>query len=247
MKTTPTIELRSVTKCFSPASPASPPAVHALEFTASAGEVVGMLGENGAGKTTTLRMIAGLIRPSSGQVLVNGHDTQHEPSQTRRSVGALFGGAVGLYDRLSGRENIRYFADLNGLSAPDAHRCTNDLIELLDMQSFADRRVAEYSSGMKQRTALARALVHQPKILLLDEPTTGLDISSATIVQRFVQRRKSEGKLILVSSHNIEELETLCDRVLILHSGQLRYVAYRDETGAYALRDLYSQIVESTG
>lgn len=226
-------------------SHASPPAVTELNFTANAGEVIGMLGENGAGKTTTLRMIAGSIRPSSGQVLVNGYDAQLEPARTRRSVGALFGGAVGLYDRLSGRENIRYFADLNGLSASDAGRSTDDLIELLAMQSFSERRVAEYSSGMKQRTALARALVHRPEILLLDEPTTGLDISSAMIVQGFVQRQKNDGKVVLLSSHNIEELETLCDRVLILHSGQLRHLAQRDETGAYNLRGLYSQTLGS--
>jgi len=231
-----------VTKRF---SQTSPPAVAELEFTASAGEVIGLLGENGAGKTTTLRMIAGLIRPSSGQVFVNGYNAQLEPARTRRSVGALFGGAVGLYDRLSGRENIRYFADLNGLSPPDARRYTEDLIELLSMQGFAERRVAEYSSGMKQRTALARALVHRPGILLLDEPTTGLDIGSAMIVQRFVHRQKGEGKLILLSSHNIEELETLCDRVLILHSGRLCHVARREEAGAYGLRGLYTQTMES--
>ncbi|TVR88739.1 MAG: ATP-binding cassette domain-containing protein [Spirochaetaceae bacterium] len=242
MSATPAIELRRVTKCF---SHSSPPAVAELEFSAAPGEVIGMLGENGAGKTTTLRMIAGLIRLSSGQLLVNGYDTQREPARTRRSVGALFGGAVGLYDRLSGRENIRYFAYLNGLSGPDARRCTEELIELLEMQSFAERRVSEYSSGMKQRAALARALVHRPEILLLDEPTTGLDIGSAMIVQQFVHRQKSEGKLILLSSHNIEELETLCDRVLILHAGHLCHIAQRDASGGYNLRGLYTQTLES--
>ncbi len=194
-------------------------ALNDVSLRVERGEVLGLLGSNGAGKTTLLRILAGLLRPSTGTATVAGFDTVRDSTAVHSVVGALFGGAVGLYDRLTARENIRYFASLNGVK--DVEQQTGTVISLFGLETFADRLVNGFSSGMKQRTALARAMVHQPHILMLDEPTTGLDIAAALVVQEFVLRCRDEGRTVLVSSHNTGELERVCSRVIIVRDGAI--------------------------
>ncbi len=197
------------------------PAVNNISFSVNSGEIVGVLGENGAGKTTTLRMIGTMLKPTSGNAIINGYDTKKEPEKVRSQVGILFGGETGLYDRLTARENINYFARLNNLSEEESNREINVLSKAFDMDNYIDKRVGAFSRGMKQKTGILRSVIHNPSVMLLDEPTTGLDISSSKIVQDFVIRCKKENKAILFSSHNIDEITTLCDRIIIINKGSI--------------------------
>ena len=196
-------------------------AVDDISFGVAKGEIVGLVGENGAGKTTTLRMLATMLKPSSGTATVNGYDIVRQPSQVRGEIGILFGGEVGLYDRLTGRENISYFAELNGMTKAETAASINELITLLDMQEYIERRVGKFSRGMKQKVAIARSIVHKPSVMLFDEPTAGLDVSAARIVQDFILHCKQEQKAIIFSSHSMSEVEKLCDRIVVIHKGKI--------------------------
>lgn len=196
-------------------------AVDDISFGVAKGEIVGLVGENGAGKTTTLRMLATMLKPSSGTATVNGYDIVRQPSQVRGEIGILFGGEVGLYDRLTGRENISYFAELNGMTKAETAASINELITLLDMQEYIERRVGKFSRGMKQKVAIARSIVHKPSVMLFDEPTAGLDVSAARIVQDFILHCKQEQKAIIFSSHSMSEVEKLCDRIVMIHKGKI--------------------------
>lgn len=212
------IVLRSVTKMFNGFT-----AVENLSFAVGRGEVVGLLGENGAGKTTVLRMIATVLRPTSGSIEIDGLDAIRHAQAVRKRIGILFGGETGLYDRLTARENIAYFGRLYGLPPTTLAERIEALAERFGMRAFLDKRVGGFSKGMKQKTAIARSLVHDPDILLLDEPTTGLDVTSANEMRRLIERFRKEGKTVMFSSHIMSEVQRLCDRVLILHKGVLRY------------------------
>lgn len=196
-------------------------AVNCISFEAREGEVLGLLGENGAGKTTTLRLLATMLKPSGGTAEINGHDLVQDPDGVRGEIGILFGGEVGLYDRLSARENIKYFAQLNNMENGKIDARINELSKMLDMDEYIDKRVAKFSRGMKQKVAIARAIVHNPKVMLFDEPTTGLDVTSSRIVHDFIESCKKEGKVIVFSSHTMSEVEKLCDRVIIMHKGKV--------------------------
>ncbi len=180
-----------------------------------------MLGENGAGKTTTLRMLATMLKITEGQALINGHDVIKEADKVRGEIGILFGGEVGLYDRLTARENIKYFAELNGMSKEETNKSIEELAKNLDMTEYLNRRVGKFSRGMKQKVAIARSIVHNPSVVLFDEPTIGLDVTSAKIVQDFILKCKSDGRTIIFSSHTIPEVEKLCDRIVIIHKGKI--------------------------
>ncbi|MBU5453953.1 ABC transporter ATP-binding protein [Caproiciproducens sp. MSJ-32] len=195
--------------------------VNSISFSVNPGEIVGLLGENGAGKTTTLRMISTMLKINSGNITVNNINVKENPSEVRKNIGILFGGDVGLYDRLTGRENIRYFANLHGMSKEEADKRVDELAESFGMKDYIDKPVGKYSRGMKQKISIARAIVHNPSVMLFDEPTTGLDVSAAKIVQDFILQCKNEGKTILFSSHSIKEVEKLCDRVVIINKGNL--------------------------
>ncbi len=212
------VTVRGLTKRY---RSVSAPALRDFSLYVARGEVVGLLGANGAGKTTLLRILSGLLRPTEGTAAVLGLDSVRDATAVHGVVGALFGGAVGLYERLSARENIRYFALLNGVARVEIPKRIDQMISLFGMQEFADRIVGGFSSGMKQRTALARAMVHRPRVLLLDEPTTGLDIAAALVVQEFVLRCRAEGRSVLISSHNTGELERVCSRVVIVADGRI--------------------------
>jgi len=196
-------------------------AVDNLNFTINDGEIVGLLGENGAGKTTTLRIISTMIKCTGGTVKVNGVDINKESSKVRSQIGILFGGEVGLYDRLTARENIRYFAELNGITKDAADESIKNLSEELQMTEYMDRRIGKFSRGMKQKVAIARSIVHEPKVILLDEPTAGLDVSSSRLIHDFIKNCKKQNKAIVFSSHSMEEVQKLCDRIIIIHKGKM--------------------------
>jgi sodium transport system ATP-binding protein len=210
------IEVINLTKQFKEVK-----AVDNLSFNINEGEIVGLLGENGAGKTTTLRIISTMIKCTSGTVKVSGFDINKEPSKVRNEIGILFGGEVGLYDRLTARENIRYFAELNGMTKEAADKSIEDLSDRLEMKEYLDRRVGKFSRGMKQKVAIARSIVHEPKVVLLDEPTAGLDVTSSRLIHDFIKHCKKENKAIVFSSHSMQEVEKLCDRIIIIHKGKM--------------------------
>jgi sodium transport system ATP-binding protein len=193
-------------------------AVAGVSFTAPDGQITGLLGPNGAGKTTTLRMLYTLLRPDQGQVRVDGLDAAADPLAVRRRLGVL-PDARGLYRRLTARENIAYFAALQGLDAASAQRRIEALIETLGMQDIADRAAAGFSQGERLKTALARALVHDPSNVLLDEPTNGLDVMSTRSLRDFLRQLKAQGRCVLFSTHVMQEVTALCDRVVVIANG----------------------------
>ncbi|AKA69097.1 ATP-binding cassette domain-containing protein [Clostridium scatologenes] len=210
------IKVQALTKIFKNIS-----AVDNINFEVNNGEIVGLLGENGAGKTTTLRMLATMLRPTSGTALINNYDVNKDPENVRGEIGILFGGEVGLYDRLTGRENISYFAQLNGMSKEKTEKSIEYLAKNLEMEEYLDRRVGKFSRGMKQKISIARSIVHNPSVVLFDEPTSGLDVTAARIVQDFIKKCKSDNKAVIFSSHSMAEVEKLCDRIIIIHKGKI--------------------------
>ncbi|WNF05106.1 ABC transporter ATP-binding protein [Brevibacillus borstelensis] len=226
-------------------------AVDDVSFFVEKGEVYGLLGENGAGKTTTMRMMATILRPTSGDIRIRGYSVLSEPVEIRRRIGILFGGDVGLYSRLTARENIAYFGKLYGLADDALEKRVEQLGEMLHMSEFMDRRVGGFSRGMRQKVAIARTLVHDPDVILLDEPTTGLDVTAANMFRRMVAHLQEEGKTILFSSHNMGEIERLCNRIAIMHKGRLSYAgtidALRDQVKMNDLDDIFMTMVEGGG
>lgn len=228
------IEVKGLTKKFK-----SITAVNNISFKVNEGEIVGLLGENGAGKTTTLRLLATMLRPTGGTADINGIDLASEPDKVRNQIGILFGGEVGLYDRLTARENIMYFAKLNGMDDDEAEKSIRNLSSALEMDDFIDRRVGKFSRGMKQKVAIARSIVHNPKVVLFDEPTTGLDVSASKMVHDFILNCKKEKRAIIFSSHTMQEVEKLCDRVVIIHKGKI----VEDDT-IEGLKEKYNEDLE---
>jgi len=189
-----------------------------VSFEAQAGEIFGLLGPNGAGKTTTLRIICTLLAPDAGNVGVLGFDTRTAPEEVRRRIGVVTAD-IGVYPRLSARENVEYFARLCGLLDGDLVRRVDGVIERLDMGSFAKQRAESLSSGQKQKVAIARAIVHDPDVLMFDEPTSNLDVLASKEVREFMVEAKGRGKCVIFSTHVMHDAERLCDRMTILHEG----------------------------
>jgi sodium transport system ATP-binding protein len=217
-------------------------AVDGVTFTAADGAVTGLLGPNGAGKTTTLRMLYTLMRPDEGRILVDDVDAAADPQGARLRLGVL-PDQSGLYPRLTAREHIHYFGELQGITGADLRNRTEHLLKMLDMTAIADRRTAGYSHGERTKTALARAIVHNPKNVLLDEPTNGLDVMSTRAVRDIIRRLKSEGHTVLFSSHVMQEVSALCDTIVVIARG--RIVAsgspddLRTQTGHQNLEDAF--------
>jgi sodium transport system ATP-binding protein len=191
-----------------------------ISLQAQAGEIFGLLGPNGAGKTTTLRIISTLLSPDSGSVEVLGFDTLTAPEEVRRRVGVVTA-EIGVYPRLSARENITFFAELSGVDGHDLQRRVDAVIERLDIGSFAGQRADSLSSGQKQKVAIARAVVHDPEVLMFDEPTSNLDVLASKEVREFMVESKSRGKCVIFSTHVMHDAERLCDRITILHEGEV--------------------------
>jgi sodium transport system ATP-binding protein len=189
-----------------------------ISFAASSGEIFGLLGPNGAGKTTTLRVICTLLAPDAGSVEVLGFDTRTAPEEVRRRVGVVTA-EIGVYARLSARENIVYFAELSGVVDGELNPRVDAVIDRLDMGSFAKQRAESLSSGQKQKVAIARAIVHDPEILMFDEPTSNLDVLASREIRDFMVESRGRGKCVIFSTHVLHDAERLCDRVTILHQG----------------------------
>ena len=194
-------------------------AVNSVSFTARAGEVTGLIGANGSGKTTIMRMIATVYKPSAGNISVCGVDVKKNPAGVRKNIGVLLGGDISLYRRFTAYENIEYYALLQGMSKTEAKQSIGVLSETLGIKDYLYRKVDGFSRGMRQRVAFARAIVHDPQVILLDEPSTGLDIYSIRDVHNFIISCKKRGKTILLSTHNVSEMENLCDKVAVLDKG----------------------------
>jgi sodium transport system ATP-binding protein len=207
------IEVKSISKSFGEVQ-----AVKNVTFSAPDGQVTALLGANGAGKTTSLRMIYSLITPQSGTVLIDGIDPAKEPEKARKLLGVL-PDARGLYLRLTARENIEYFGKLHGMSDSEIANRTQQLTKDLRMEEFIDRRTDGFSQGQRVKVAMARALVHDPKNIILDEPTNGLDVMSTRGVRAFLQKEKQRGKCILFSSHVMQEVSAVSDEILVIHDG----------------------------
>ena len=189
-----------------------------ISMEAASGEIFGLLGPNGAGKTTTLRIVCTLLTPDAGSVEVLGFDTRSAPEEVRRRVGVVTAD-IGVYPRLSARENITYFAELSGVADGELKRRVDAVVDRLDMTAFADQRAETLSSGQKQKVAIARAIVHDPAILMFDEPTSNLDVLASREIRNFMVESRGRGKCVIFSTHVLHDAERLCDRVTILHEG----------------------------
>jgi sodium transport system ATP-binding protein len=223
-------------------------AVDGVSFVARDGEITGLLGPNGAGKTTTLRMLYTLMNPDRGQVLVDGIDAARDAQAVRRQLGVL-PDARGLYKRLTARENIDYFARLQGMDDALLRTRRDQLIKALEMEDIADRRTEGFSQGQRVKTAIARALVHDPKNVILDEPTNGLDVMATRGLRQFMRRLKDEGRCVLFSSHIMQEVAALCDRIVVIAHGRVvadeTPDALRAQTGEVNLEDAFVKIIGS--
>ncbi len=239
------IEVRGLRKCFGDVV-----AVDDVSFEARNGEVTALLGENGAGKTTTLRSIYGLIQPDAGEVRVDGVDGIAQPQSARRGLGVL-SEARGLYPRLTAREHMRYFAHLQGLGRAETETRCEDLVELLGMGDFADRRAAGLSHGENTKVALARALLHDPANILLDEPTTGLDVMSTRAVRELIVQLRERGKCVVFSSHVMQEVAAVSDRIVVVSAGRViasgTPAELRRSTGLDDLEDVFVALTGHSG
>jgi sodium transport system ATP-binding protein len=215
------VTVEGLTKVFREGSPGEVRAVDGISFEAKPGEVFGLLGPNGAGKTTTLRMLSTILRPTSGRVILDGVDAVARPDEVRRRLGFL-SGATGVYDRLTPREQARYYARLHGLEGEVLERRVAETLRVLQAEEFADRPCGTLSSGQKQKASLARTVVHDPPVLVLDEPTANLDVLVARSVTEFIRAAKAAGRTVILSTHDMGEAERLCDRLGVVHRGSLR-------------------------
>jgi sodium transport system ATP-binding protein len=223
-------------------------AVDGVSFDAADGQITGLLGPNGAGKTTTLRMLYTLMRPDAGRVLVDGIDAAAEPMRVRQRVGVL-PDARGIYKRLSARENIAYFAALHGLDPAAAASRIERLADALEMRDFLDRRTEGFSQGQRTKTAIARSLVHDPRNVVLDEPTNGLDVMTTRALREFLLGLRGEGRCVLFSSHIMQEVARLCDRIVVIAHGRVVADGTPDElraaTGCASLEDAFVKAIGS--
>jgi sodium transport system ATP-binding protein len=223
-------------------------AVDHVSLTARDGEITGILGPNGAGKTTLLRMLATLIVPDSGHATVNGHDIVREREAVRRQIGVL-SDSRGLYPRLTARENIAYFGRLHGVPVTTLDGRVDTLLATLNLSALADRRVQGFSQGEKMKVAIARALVHDPQVVMLDEPTNGLDIMSVRALRDQLRVLRAQGKCLVFSSHVMQEVAALCDRIVIMGSGRVVATGTTAElvaqSGAATLEDAFVALLGS--
>jgi sodium transport system ATP-binding protein len=222
-------------------------AVDGVSFRCEPGRIYGLLGANGAGKTTTLRMLATILQPTGGTATVAGHDVVREPERVRAKVGFL-STATALYARLTAREIIEYFGRLNGLGEALLRERVDKLVALLEITEFAGRRCDKLSTGMKQRVSIARTMVHDPPVMIFDEPTLGLDVMAARVIVKFIRECRDQGKTVIFSSHVMSEVEKLCDRIGIIHGGRLlaegTLAELRERTGQPDLEEVFVHIVE---
>ena len=235
------IQCESLTKRFGEFT-----AVDHVSFEVGNGEVFGLLGPNGAGKTTTMRLLSTLLKPTSGTATVAGHDLLREPQKVRASIGVL-PEDTGLYDRLTPREHLLYYGRLHRMPEDVLKKRGDELLDIMELKDRANTKVGDFSKGMKQKVALLRAFIHDPPVLLLDEPTAGLDVMSARSIQGFVERFRKEGKAIMISTHNMTEAQKLCDRLAIIDHAKIVAVGtvaeLQKRTSQKDLESIFVQLV----
>ena len=235
------IQCESLTKKFREFT-----AVDHVSFEVGNGEVFGLLGPNGAGKTTTMRLLSTLLKPTSGTATVAGHDLLREPQKVRASIGVL-PEDTGLYDRLTPREHLLYYGRLHRMPEDVLRKRGDELLDVMELKDRANTKVGDFSKGMKQKVALLRAFIHDPPVLLLDEPTAGLDVMSARSILGFVERFRKEGKAIMISTHNMTEAQKLCDRLAIIDHAKIVAVGtvaeLQKKTSQKDLENIFVQLV----
>jgi sodium transport system ATP-binding protein len=244
------IETRHLTKTFRDKKRGEIRAADDITFRVEPGQIYGLLGANGAGKTTTLRLLATLLQPTSGSATIAGFDVVRDAQKVRANVGFL-AASTALYGRLTAREMIAYFGQLNGLSDADIRARTRRIADDLDMHEFLDRRCEKFSTGMKQKTSIARTLIHDPAVMIFDEPTLGLDVMSARAIVQFVRECRNRGKTVIYSTHVMSEVEKLCDTIGIIHGGKLlaegTLAGLRATHGEQDMEEIFVKIVGGEG
>ncbi|MBT8058331.1 MAG: ATP-binding cassette domain-containing protein [Xanthomonadales bacterium] len=237
------IRVRNLYKAFGEVK-----AVNGVSFEARDGEITGLLGPNGAGKTTTLRMLYSLLPPDSGEILIDGLNPETDAMEIKRTLGVV-PDSRGLYSRLTARENIRYYGELHGMSGRDIDRRIGDLIDTLDMADFIDRRTEGFSQGQRVKVAIARAMVHEPQTVLMDEPSNGLDVMSTRALREYVRGLRSAGQSVVLSTHIMQEVAALCDRIVIIAKGEVAADGTAEQllerTGCDSLEDAFVQLIGS--
>lgn len=203
-------------------------ALNDISFEIAEGEIVGLIGANGSGKSTLLKIISSLYEATSGSVHINGLDVAKKQTETKKKIGVLFGGDSGLYGRLTAYENIKYFGELNGISIDEVKQSIDKYETFFNMKDYMHRKTENFSRGMKQKVCFLRAVIHDPEIIILDEPSTGLDVAGISEVAEFIKFNKNNKKTIIISSHNMNEIVNLCDKVIILKEGNLVYFGLID-------------------
>jgi len=225
-------------------------AADGVSFSCQAGEIFGILGPNGAGKTTTLRMLSTVIRPSSGTAQINGFDIIKDARRVRASIGFL-SSTTGLFPRMTPKEILTYFGRLHGVSAKQLHQQIDKLCHIFEMEQFMTVRSERLSTGMKQKVSIARTLIHNPPVLIFDEPTVGLDILVASTMMKFIQNCKEENRAVIFSTHTMSEAEKLCDRIAIIHQGKIHATGnldqLRQKTGKRFLEDIFIHLIQMNG
>lgn len=236
------VSVRDLTKTFYDDSRGEVRAVDGVTFECRPGEIFGLLGANGAGKTTTLRILSTILKPTSGTVSLMGYDVLGDPESVRRNLG-FSSSTTALYPRLTARETLEFFARINGCAADGVRDRVQRLIERFGIGSYADARVDKLSQGMKQKVSIARTVVHDPPVLIFDEPTVGLDVLNAIEMQKVIAEFRAEGKTVIFSTHIMSEAEKLCDRIAIIHRGRIHacdtLANLRLATGQHYLEDIF--------
>jgi len=246
----PAIEARGLRKTFEDPERGTVEAVRELDLCCHRGEIYGLLGPNGAGKTTTLRMLSTILAPTAGSASIDGVDVTEDPLEARRRIGFL-SNSTGLYPRLTARETLRYFGKLHGMQGEALEARIEELVETFDMLDYADGRCEGFSTGQKQKVSIARAVLHDPPVLILDEPTTGLDILASSAMIDFIESRREAGTCVLFSTHIMSEAERLCDRLGVIYHGRLLAEGTLEElaerTGEAYLDAIFMALVHEAG
>ncbi|AOY78041.1 ABC transporter ATP-binding protein [Clostridium formicaceticum] len=225
-------------------------AVNDANFQVEKGEIFGLLGPNGAGKTTLLRIIATIMQQTTGQIIVNGYDTREQPEEVRKSIGFLSGNTK-LYKKLTPVETMKFFGKCYGIPKNIMEKRIEDIVVNLQMEDFKDRIIEKLSTGQVQKTSIARCMIHDPEIYILDEPTLGLDILTSRTIVDFIKNKKGEGKTIIFSTHYMEEADSLCDRIALIHKGKIietgRLESLKEKTGQTNIRDIFLTYIDRGG
>src|SRR5580693_547777 len=241
------IRVENLAKSFEDKKRGTVQALDHVSFEVKPREIFGLLGPNGAGKTTCLRLLATILKPTSGTAEVGGADIVRSPEEVRRRIGFL-SGDMGSYARLTPREVLAFFGKLNGLDGSSLRHRIDEMVKTFEFGEFADTKIDKLSTGMKQKVAIARTVLHDPPILILDEPSSGLDVPTARLIENFMLRARESGKCILFSTHVMEEAEYLCDRIGVVHQGKLRALGTMDElrelTGKHRLREIFLDLLD---